>query len=241
MNARLGILAFALLLPISAAAGGNSEPGRISVYGTAVRQVAPNQMNWRLVVRNVDQETARGAVRDHAAAVGSVLDFLKGGRVAAQEIQTSGMQLGENWKHIRGERTREGFYASTDVTFKLEDISKYAEVWTGLADLASVSIESVELDHADRIDLQNEARIDAVLAAREKAQGIADALGARLGAALSVEEDLLFNEGPRSRLPSASNSVTASGPSAGADELFAPGSIPIRSRVKVEFTLITTP
>ncbi|MFO7608669.1 MAG: SIMPL domain-containing protein [Candidatus Krumholzibacteriia bacterium] len=241
MNARLGILALALLLPISAAAADESEPGRILVYGTAVRMVAPNQMKWHVVVRNVDPETARGAAKDHGTVVGSVLDFLKDGKIAAQDIQTSGMQLGENWQHNRGERVREGYYASTDVTFMLKDISQYEQVWTGLADLASVSIQSVELDHSDRITLQNEARVDAVLAAREKAQGIAVALGAKLGAPLAVDEDPLINEGLRGRLPNASNVMTTSGQSAGADDLFAPGSIPIRSRVKVEFALITAP
>jgi len=241
MMIRRGVLALALLLSLSVAAAEELDTGRISVYGTAVRLVAPNQMRWHVIVRNIDEENARGAAKEHAAVVRAVLRYLQDDQDAAEDIQTSGMRLGENWIRELGSRVQEGYYASTDVTFTLTDLARYSEVWTALAELPSVSIAGVELDHSDRITYQNEARVDAVLAAKEKAQGIASALDARIGPALVVEEEIVGSANLRGRTPGPNNAVMFSGESDGMEDLVAPGSIPIRSRVKVVFALITAP
>ncbi len=235
---RRGIVALALLLSLSAARADEFATDHVTVYGTATLQVAPNQMRWHLNVRNVNPMSA-GAAEEHGAMVASVMAFLKRSQVPEETIQTSGMQLGENWSLVRGSREREGYYASTDVSFALVDFTKYSSVWIGLSGLPGVTVSGVDLDHTDRIRLQNEARIKAVMAARDKAQGIADALDVRLGEPLIIDEDLSVSEGVRSRLPILSNAAILEGEPANVDEYLAPGSIPIRARVRAVFRLLT--
>lgn len=210
---------------------------RTATYGTATLQVAPNQMRWYLNVRNINPMSA-AAAEEHGALVGSVMAFLKRSHVPEETIQTSGMQLGENWSSERGSLQRDGYFASTDVSFTLADFTKYSSVWIGLSGLPSVSVRRVDMDHSDRIRFQNEARVKAVRAARDKAQGIAEALGLRLGAPLIVDEDLSVSEYAWSRNATLSNVETSVGEPAGVEEYLAPGSIPIRARVKAMFRLL---
>jgi uncharacterized protein YggE len=227
-----------LLLVATAATAGELESRHVTAYGTATIQVTPDQMKWRLLVRNMDLGSARQAAEDHAKRVGAVIEFLKDNRIEEKTIQTSGMRLGETWKHEYGERVLEGYTASTDVTFVLNDFDRYTDLWLGLAELPAVSVQGIELDHSDRISFQNEARVDAVLAAREKAEAMAAALGVHIGKPLAVEEEPSLDVRPFAREALYSNTMASAGGPAEADQSVAPGSIPIRVRVKVVFKLI---
>jgi uncharacterized protein YggE len=238
--ARRSMLALALLLSVWVARADELTVEHVTVYGTATLQVSPNQMRWRLNVRNINP-TSAAAAEEHGTLVASVMAFLKQSRIAEETIQASGVQLGENWVLARGSRARDGYFASTDVSFTLVDFSKYASIWTGLSSLPGVTVTGVDLDHTDRIRFQNEARVKAVLAARDKAQGIAEALGLGLGGPLSVDEDLSVSEGVRARFPVASNAAIAEGEPVGIDEYLAPGSLPILARVRAVFRLLTQP
>jgi uncharacterized protein YggE len=162
------------------------------------------------------------------------------------------MALGENNKTVynqvtrNSETVRDGFIASTQIQFILADFSKYASIWMGIAGIDGVRVNSVYLENSDRIKYQNEARAKAVLAAKDKAKAIADTLGVNITRPLSIEEDISISEGYRRLLAEtgspvygvASNNVSFENVSSSTiDQSVAPGSIPIRSRVKATFGL----
>jgi uncharacterized protein len=230
-------VALALALIASAASADEFATRHVTVYGTASLEVAPDQMKWRLNVRNTDP-TSTGAVEEHAGVVASVLAFLERSRIATATIQTSRMQLGENWTRGGGSPVRAGYFASTDVDFVLADFGMYSPTWIGLSALPGVTVRGVDMDHTDRIRFQNEARVKAVLAARDKAQAMAEALGARLGDPLIVDEDLSVSEGWRAEMGTTTNFSSPVGESAGVEESLAPGAIPIKARVRAVFELM---
>jgi uncharacterized protein len=231
-------LALALLLIVPAAKSVEPEVPHIVVYGTATIQVMPNQMAWNLNVRTI-KPNSTDAARTHETMITAVIAFLKQSQIEEKTIQTSRMQLGENWKYKNGERFLDGYYASADVQFELVDFSKYSSLWIGLSGIQGVQISNVSLGHSDRIQFQNEARAGAVLAARDKARAIAETLGSRIGEPLIVEEDISVDEGYRSQMPTTSNlNISVSTPG-GIEQSVAPGSIPIRARVKASFHLLT--
>ncbi len=209
----------------------------ITVYGTATLEVAPDQMTWLITVRTTDPRSERAALA-HGGEVAAVLSLLRSRGIAETDIQTSRMQLGENWTHGPGPSVRDGFFASTEVSFTLADLDAYPAVWTGLSGLAGVTVHGVELDVADRTGHRNDARLAAVKAARDKAQAIADALGARLGEPLFVEEELLENLG-RPIQAQFSNVAMSAGGAGDAGEFVAPGTIPIKARVRAAFRLLS--
>lgn len=218
-------------IPMAPAAA--PEPPHVTAYGNATINVIPDQLIWRLNVRTVDP-TSAGAAKAHDSVVAGAMAFLKENRIAEEKIQTARMQLGEDWDYSRGERRLRGYFASTDVSFTLTDLSRYSSLWIGLAGLQGVHTTDVSLEHSDRIRYQNDARAKAVLAARDKASAMAQVLGATIGAPLAVEEE----PAPDSPRPLSTSNVAAfesgSGP---AEPSLAPGTIPIRTRVRAVFEL----
>ncbi len=212
-------------------------PDTITVSGTATTKITPDVMNWNLQVKNKEPNLEKAA-ETHASAVKTVLDFLNAQQLPETDIQTSGMQFGQNWTYKGREQIKDGYFASTDIAFKVEDLAKYTKLWIGLSRLPHVSLTGVHYDHSQRIELRNKTRKKALLAAKAKAEGLADAIGSRIGRPLSIEESS-GNFGLRTSNYNMSNSITGSASSSGDTVDLAPGLIPITMQVKVSFLLIT--
>ena len=236
--ARWSFLAFALLFAVPEIRPDDERNvPHVTIYGTATIQVTPNQMMWFLVVRNVDPSSA-GAAEAHGTIVAKLKAFLRQSQIAEETIQTSRMQLGESFKFTRNERVPDGYAASTDVRFTLDNFARYASIWTGLSEIPGVQIRNVSLDSSERIKYQNEARTKAVLAARDKAKAIAETLGMQAGLPLAVEEDISAVEAFRAVTTNTTvNSESMAAFPSGTDQSVAPGTIPVMVRVKAVFSL----
>lgn len=237
-----------LLLPLlsltllSSAVIAQEAPGitspHITVTGTAVTEVVPDRLLWSLALKNTGPELPQVA-GSHSSLLGTLLKILKDLGIDPAAVQTSQMEFGENRVYRNHEHVKEGYYASTSISFKLADISKYKEVWLRLASVSDLSVTSVTYDHSKRIDLQKETRTKALLAAKEKAAAMAGALDTKIGEVLSIREDAEVSPFPAygNRLTTAN---VVQSPAGGADEggaPIAPGTIPIRSRTVVAFQL----
>ena len=89
-------------------------------------------------------------------------------------------------------------------------------------------------DTSKRIDLQNSTRIDALKAAKTKAEAMAATLGMKIAEPLSIEEPLDIEQGGLYR-----NSERALLTGSGEDqEAISPGSIEIRVQVRVSFRIV---
>ena len=227
--AMLAGLAFTAALP----AAENELPG-VTVFGTATIKVTPDLMLWNLTVSNQGLKLPAVA-EQHAKLVGQVLSFLKERGIKDSELQTSQMEFGENWEYRNQSRVKEGYFASTRISFRTADLSAYKPLWLGLAAISGVTVDGVDYDHSKRIDYQNETRRKAVLAAKEKAADLAKALGAEIAEPLRIEEDLGVNGAAQKT----SNQLTVESSEGAEQESLAPGTIPIRTRVKVTFRLIS--
>jgi hypothetical protein len=207
----------------------------IVVTGTAVTQVPPNEMKWRLQIETKGPEV-EAVAKEHLQNVASLLQFLRSQDIAERELQSSRMQLRENWEYRVSSRMRDGYIASTDVVFTSKKLDAYGALWISIAQQKNVSVTGVEFETSDRIRLQEETRLDALRAARTKAEKMAAELGARLGETLTIEEiePEWFN-------PAANraNLATNSGNSAGQNEDIAIGTIAIRQKVRIVFRLIS--
>jgi uncharacterized protein YggE len=221
---------FSLFLACGTAPAADMDLPQVTVFGTATTMVTPNILTWNLTVRNIGLDLEDVANR-HTEIVQTVLEILKKQGVAEEEIQTARMQFGDNIDRVTREKT--GYYASTDIVFRIQDFTKYKSLWMGLARIENVGIQSVNYDHSNRIRFQDETRRNALLAARTKAETLAKTLGSGIGAPLLIEEDA-------SAYPSYMTTVNDVRFSGNIDnsEILAPGKIPIRVRVKASFRLI---
>ncbi len=212
----------------------------ITVNGTAVKEVVPDRLHWSLEVKNTGLELPKVADQ-HGKKVTALLDLLKISGVPDKDVQTARMEFSENRVYRRDEWVKEGYQAQTNVSFKLEDLGKYQQLWTALANLSGVSVADVSLDHSKRIELNKETRKVALQMAREKAAAMAEVLGSKVGEPLAIEEGLIFRAGSGGMANSTANINIGAERAAPQGENFgilSPGSIPITIRVRVTFRLL---
>lgn len=211
----------------------------IIVHGTATTEVVPDEMIWLIEVRNKSLALETAAA-EHGKTVQAVLSLLKESKVEDKTIQTSRMEFGINQEYTSGSWIKSGYYAKTDVSFKITDFELYKKLWLGLAGIQGVSVQNVSCDHSKRIDYRNETRRKALQAAKDKAGEMAKVLGAEIGEPLLVEEDLSVSEGWWGGQNLAMNSLrTVDNEKPEMLEQLSLGTIPIKARVKVSFRLLT--
>lgn len=224
----LSTLMFTVL--VSSAA---DNPPHVTVYGTATTSVAIDQMDWKIRISNKEpglEEVAKA----HSSTVQSVLDFLMENELPEHCIQTSGMEFGEHFvsSKLKG-RVRDGYQASSSINFKVTDLSKYKDLWSGISRMKNVSLNGITYNNSKRIKHQNETRKKALLAAKEKAETLAITLDSEIGKPLFIEEERFGYS--RNNF----NNVYATNEQAVINDAFAPGQIPITVQIKASFLLVT--
>lgn len=226
--------AIALILLLNIPVQADDNESRVTAYGTATVEVTPDEMLWALKITNRGAEIKKIA-RQHSKIVLSVISFLDESDVAEDNTQTSMMRFGENWEHSNGRREQKGYFASSHVTFKLTDFSKYQHLWIELSKIKNLSIRNIEYGYSKQIQAQDEARINALLAAQKKALTMAKTLDVDLGDPLIIEDIQTFGEIRRSTMLMASDAGSRHGSPAA--NSFALGKMEIRSNVKVVYLI----
>ncbi|MEW6368844.1 MAG: SIMPL domain-containing protein [Acidobacteriota bacterium] len=216
-----------------------NELPQVTVFGTATTQVTPDQMDWHLRVNNKGPKLP-GVAEQHTTIVQQVMTLLKQCGIKDSDAQMSQMEFGENWEYRGESSVREGYFASTRISFRTREMATYRPLWLGLAEIPSLSVEGVNYDHSKRIEYRNETRRKALLAAKEKAADMARTLGSEIAEPLRIEEDLSVSEGGWPGRNYASNTMAVEpGESTDPDAVLVPGMVPIQARVKVSFRLVT--
>jgi uncharacterized protein YggE len=226
-----------LLCSISIRAGDLDVP-HVSVFGTAVIEVVPDEMHWTLFVKTQGPEIASVA-ETHDRKVAGVISFLKDRSIDEKKIQTSRITLAENWVYRANERVMDGYIASTTVVFESNKLEQYRDLWIGVANLKDVSVNSVEFDTSERIKHQNNSRIQAVRAAKDKAISLAEALDSNIGHPLVIDEVMAPTVDYSGRAGLANNRMAFAESSMAAPDAssISPGTISVQTRVNVKFEI----
>lgn len=206
----------------------------ITVYGTATTEVVPDLMRWRLYVRT-NGKTSSQAANAHDQNVSAVIAFLRQQKIAEKKIQTSQLQLAEDWEYIAGrQRLQKGYYAATVVSFESPSLKNYPFLWEGLSQLPSVSIEGVLFDVSNRIQILENTRIQALLVAKKKAERLANTLETRIGQPLLIEEEASRHDDVRTAIAFSAQSRAAETEK----QSLSPGTLSIQARIKAVFHLL---
>lgn len=213
----------------------------ITVSGTAITEATPDRLVWSLELKNTGPDLAKVAEK-HSALSATVLKTIEDFGVPDKDVQTSRMEFGENMVYRTRSYVKEGYVATTSVTFKLSDLGRYNEVWTRLAAISGLAVKGAAYDLSQRIELQKQTRLKALHAAREKAGVMAAALDSKIGEPLVIAEDLAATEGwsrgGNLMLNNGINQATIAPADAENPASIAPGTLPIRIRVTVTFRLV---
>lgn len=216
----------------------------ISVTGEAVVMVAPNQVVVTIGVETFDPKIdVASQTNDRIAR--TLIDEWKRLGLADANIQTSGVtvDISYNERERSRARTIEGYiirrsYAVTSGSAAMAERVIAAGLANGANQLGDVDFRTTEMRK-----YRDQARVDAVKAAREKAVLIASQLGASVGPPRSISETTSYSEWGGRRGTGMSQNVVSYAPESGSADsqgAVAPGQIAVRATVSVTFDLVTS-
>jgi len=163
-------------------------PAAISVTGEATVSVPPDLAEINGGVTS-EAKTAREASEANNAAMGKVLQALKGAGIEEKDIQTARLSLQpQSAPNRSGPSAIAGYRASNRVTIRVRDVTKVASVIDTLVGAGANEIGGINFVVSQASKLLDEARERAVADARRKAEIYAKAAGVTLGAPLSISE-----------------------------------------------------
>ena len=164
-------------------------PPTISVTGEATVSVPPDLAQIDGGVTS-EAKTAREASEANNAAMGKVLQALKGAGIEEKDVQTSRLSLQpQSAPNRTGPSAISGYRASNRVTIRVRDVAKVANVIDTLVGAGANEIGGINFVVSQASKLLDEARERAVADARRKAEIYAKAAGVTLGAPLSISEE----------------------------------------------------
>ncbi len=166
-------------------------PPAISVTGEATVSLPPDQAQIDGGVTS-DGRTAREASDANNAAMGKVLQALKGAGIEEKDYQTSRLSLQPQYANSSKVSERAGivgFSASNRVTVKIRDVAKVANVIDVLVGAGANEIGGIAFTVTQASKVLDEAREKAIADARRKAEIYARAAGVTLGEPISISEE----------------------------------------------------
>jgi uncharacterized protein len=195
MNRLRTILLLAGVLLVAAAIAGVAQPrlGRsatpltgstITVTGDGTVDATPDQASFNFGVTTKGL-TAAEALSRNASEARAIIAASKKAGIGSSDIQTTQVSL---WPQTSSNGTRITDYQASNSVQVTAALGKSGSLVDAAVRAGANNVEGPSLDTADKAALYNQALKQALVAARGKAQAIANATGLTLGAALKVRE-----------------------------------------------------
>jgi uncharacterized protein len=179
-------LAAASVFP--AAAQPEKMPSLITVTGEGEVAIVPDLAILSGGV-TTNGKTAREASEANARMMNAVMSALKAAGIAQQDVQTARLSLHPVRDNKNNELRVIGFQATNQVSVKIRDVAKIADVIDRLIGAGANDISGLQFVVSSPSKPLDQAREAAIADARRKAETYARAANVKLGAAISITED----------------------------------------------------
>lgn len=201
---------------------------QIRVTGTSVIKVTPDLMKWNISVTTEDNDVEK-AKRLNDASTAKVLNLLRELNIVQNTIQTSGIRVVKEKNYSDKEKQ---FTITNNIWFTNDVIGMYGDIATKLLKIDDVQINNIFLDYSKIIETRTKARLEALEAAKKKAEEMAAVYGMTIGKPLSVLEET-YN----TIYPNPFNSVSYDYNNSSSLSTFSEGSLNVGAMVYVTFEL----
>jgi uncharacterized protein YggE len=262
----LALLLFSLCFAAShATAIARADEPTITVSGEAEIRVVPDQV---IVSAGIESRmpTVKDAVSDNDAKIKAILDFLKTSGIEEKHIRTEFISIAPIFRTkfpyggkgvqqavppqannsadpfnddlVAPDQKIVGYLASRQFAITVMDLKNFESVYKGLVERGINRVQGIEFRTSELRKHRDQARLNAVRAAREKAVAMAGELGAEIA---SIKTMLEKHDGAGFGRMVTQNSL--SDPFSGAmanDSAFAAGQISISASVEIVFYLDKT-
>lgn len=169
---------------------------RLTVTGEGETRVAPDMAVVMLGV-TTQAASAAEAMTQNSTQQQTVIDALKEQGIAAEDIQTSGLNLSPMMNYEDGKPPAvTGYQAQNVVTVRIKDLPRLGEVLDGIVQVGANEIQGISFTREDDQAATDEARAAAVAEAQRRGVVLAQAAGLSLGPILAIR-DTISSGGPQ--------------------------------------------
>src|SRR5918993_723247 len=220
------VLSTLLLLPSAVVAQNVQQTTPVIVTtGQAEVKRAPDRA-WVSINAESRSKDPKEAQRLNAAAMGAVMEKLKGMNLGADAIRTTSYELHPEFDYANNRQTLRGYVARNAIEVRVDEIARIGDVLGAAVGSGATTVGGLRFDLRDRAGAEREALRLAVQDARSRAEAAASGAGVTIMQGLRVEEQRMNEPGPRPMMREmAVQNMAADAPP------ITPGSIEIRSMV----------
>lgn len=163
------------------------QTGRLEVRGQAIRTVTPDTVEFTIGA-TAQSKSEQEALSDANAIIADVIASLTALNVPENQIRTSRLDISPRYETVFSKRQLVGYTASVSLTVKLTEFDMInTAIDTAVAHGAN-NIGGMRFSFSEEGLAYRQALSDAITAAREKAQSMAEAAGVQLGTLLYMRE-----------------------------------------------------
>lgn len=233
------ILSILLMCSVSTAFAQSPQPLRmISVTGTVETKVAPDMVVWHINLSD-EHETLSVAKTASDKNVKAIIALREKLGIKAGDLQTGTMSIRKEYhQDERGRRLEfKHFRVYRSITIRQRDLKRFDEYIDAFVASAEMEV-SFSFQNSKIHEVRAETRLKALKVARDKANDLAQAVGAKLGKVLTIDEHGPGN-GNRMHFNQLSNAANYSQPP-GVDQAggtFVPGAIDVKMTIYTTFKL----
>jgi uncharacterized protein YggE len=189
------LLTFALGLFCTGKANAeNVEIPKIHVVGEGRISVAPDIATLSFGIVS-EGKTAQSALGDNNAKMTSVLDAMKKAGIASKDLQTSNFQIQPQMIYDRPKNGEEqkpprivGYTVSNNLSVLIRDLDQVGDILDESIQLGINSGGNIQFGNDDPKSAISKARTAAMVDAKERAETLVSAIGAKLGKLVEINE-----------------------------------------------------
>lgn len=187
MRSYLSLAAFVLLIGVSPAAAQQGPQRTITVNGQAEIRISPDEVLLSVGVETNDMDIAR-ARADNDARIKAIVAAASAQGIAAERIKTEFLDIQPRYRDEYERRTFLGYFARRSLSITLRDVARFESLLTEVLRAGANYIHGVDFRTTELRKHRDDARRQAIQAAREKAADMASALNVPIGAPTNVHE-----------------------------------------------------
>ncbi len=205
---------------------------QISVSGEGKIKVIPDEAKITVSIENTSKEAA-DAKKANDIVTDKVLKLIKSKGIDAKDFQSQRVNLYQNYDY---NTKKKSYVANQTISIHLKDLSKYDDLMMDLVETGINGIQGVEFMSSKIKELEKQARKNALLDAKSKAEDYVSVLnGQKLGKVLLINDNSQTNY-PQPVYRGAMKAMAMESDSFSRETL-AVGEIEIISNVSVTFVL----
>jgi len=223
------LAAAAVLLAAASVRAAEEERRTLTVTGTAEISVAPDICYMSFAVQTRHKSAAQ-AYRENNELMNKVNAAIKKQDIPAKDMQTANFTISPEYHYDRttNKRIFDGYLVSHTLNVKVRDLTKVPDVLDAAVTAGANQVLEINFTVENPKRYASEARVDAIKAARAKAEQIAQLTGVKLGKPISISES---EPGRRILYPQAA--MMRNGAGAGEGVTLEPGEIKLTHTVYI--------